>query len=305
MRKNYLLEAEAKNRLFAGGGKLYRTISTIAITGLFLTVGIIILAVMQMFAMSVGLGCTIAVIAIICSSCLIALPWVRLLERGDFKKTSIVFLCLDIVCGLLWIICAILVSSIISKSINGTITDNYVYNTLRLIKISLVITVQFFVASFIGNGITKYRSTMIAFQVIAYLSYLLFDFFISILLFCIGFKDGEIFFNEELFAIINNRAMWTLFVISIFYCAISSGIMNRQVLRRAKNIADDAFMDSVKDEVEFRKTQKEGKAVEDIAEENTEVEAEERLKKLKNMYDKDLITKEEYEQKRKDILKDM
>ena len=304
MRKNYLLQAEAKNRIFAGGGKLYRTISSIAIAGLFLAVGIIILAVMQMFNMSVTLGCSVAVIAIICSSCLIALPWIRLIERGEFKRTSIVFLCLDIVCGLLWIVCAILVSSIITKSINGTMTETYAYNTLRLIKVTLVITVQFFVSSFIGTGITKYRSTMVAFQVIAYLSYLLFDFFVSIILFCVEFSGGEINFNSELFAVINNRPMWTLFVVSIFYCAISSGIMNRQVLRRAKNMADDAFMDSVKDEVELRKAQREGKDVVDLTEAKNE-SAEEKLEKLKNMYEKELITKEEYEEKRKNILKDM
>ena len=304
MRKNYLLQAEAKNRIFAGGGKLYRTISSIAIAGLFLAVGIIILAVMQMFNMSVTLGCSVAVIAIICSSCLIALPWIRLIERGEFKRTSIVFLCLDIVCGLLWIVCAILVSSIITKSINGTMTETYTYNTLRLIKVTLVITVQFFVSSFIGTGITKYRSTMVAFQVIAYLSYLLFDFFVSIILFCVEFSGGEINFNSELFAVINNRPMWTLFVVSIFYCAISSGIMNRQVLRRAKNMADDAFMDSVKDEVELRKAQREGKDVVDLTEAKNE-SAEEKLEKLKNMYEKELITKEEYEEKRKNILKDM
>ena len=72
--------------------KLYRTITNVAIIGTFLACGILVLALFKMFAMTSTIFGIVATIAIVSIACLMLLPWIRIYEKGEFKKTAIVFM---------------------------------------------------------------------------------------------------------------------------------------------------------------------------------------------------------------------
>ena len=62
------------------GGKIYKIISTAAIIGLFLAVGLLVVGIMQGF-MSAGLCLFLAILAILCLCSTLALYWIRFLEK--------------------------------------------------------------------------------------------------------------------------------------------------------------------------------------------------------------------------------
>ena len=84
--------------------RLYRTISMTAILGSFVIAGLLVLAITQVFKMNSTIFGFLGTLGFFCVGCLLILPWIKKLEKGEFRKTSIVFLCFVVVCVLLWII---------------------------------------------------------------------------------------------------------------------------------------------------------------------------------------------------------
>lgn len=304
-----------QNSLKPEGGKIYKIINSCAIVGLFVAVGIFVLMITGTIEWSSAMvGFTLA-IAIICFCCLLALPWVRKLEQGDFKIMAYVFLGLVALCCILWVIADIVVIKqyrAIKYALNNDITSEEsekfakgLLKALNYLKFTTFVTIQFSVASFIASVILKLRKTLIPFQAIAYASYAVCDFWISGLMLSIkinadvSFSDGSMKFgdvfsaNESFIKFLVSRAMLTVLLLAIAYVVISNVVIKKQEQRRMKNAAEDLTFDNT-----TVKTQEQ--AVE------TKVETpEEKLASLKKMYDSELITKEEYETKKSEILKDM
>lgn len=304
-----------QNNLKPEGGKIYKIVNSCAIVGLFVAVGIFVLMVTGTIEWSSAMvGFTLA-IAIICFCCLLALPWVRKLEQGDFKIMAYVFLGLVALCCILWVIADIIVIKqyrAIKYALNNDITGEEsekfakgLLSALNYLKFTTFVTIQFSVASFIASVIIKLRKTLIPFQAIAYASYAVCDFWISGLMLSIkinadvSFSDGSLKFgdvfsaNEGFIKFLVSKAMLTVLLLAIAYVVISNVVIKKQEQRRMKNAAEDLTFDSTT-----------AKAQEQTAE--TKVETpEDKLASLKKMYDSELITKEEYETKKAEILKDM
>ncbi len=303
------------------GGKLYKIINTCSIVGLFVAVGLVVLMIMGTINCTSSIVGIVAAIAILCFSCILALPWIRKIENNEFKVLSYVFLGIVAASCLLWIISDIVIISeykaIRAASAKSDLTDeesakllSSILATINFLKASIFISIQFSVASFIATGITKYKKTMLPFQVIAYVSYLFCDFWFSGFLFSVNINSNikklqaeglddminRIFsVNEKLLNFLTSKAMITIFVLAIAYVIIANAIIKRQEQRRIKNASEDIATGKV--------------AVvgnDNIQEEQIVSETpEEKLEKLKTMFEKELITKEEYETKKNDILKDM
>ena len=301
------------------GGKLYKIINTCSTIGLFLTVGLVVLMIMGTIKCTSSVVGIVAAIAILCFSCILALPWIRKIENNEFKVLSYVFLAIVAVCCLLWIISDIVIISqykaIKASALNDNLTEeestklfNSLVGALNYLKAAVFISIQFSVASFVATGITKYRKSMLPFQGITYISYLFCDFWISTFLFTINVKKinasnvgdlDKIFqINENVLTFLTSKAMVTIFVLAIAYVIIANAIIKRQDQRRMKNATEDL----AKGRVPIV-------GGEDSAPAAVQAEPvqtpEEKLEKLKSLYEKQLITKEEYEEKRNNILKDM
>ena len=130
---------------------------------------------------------------------------------------------------------------------------------------------------------------MVVFQTIAYASYTYFDIFVTFCLFCLNFDAAnEKVYLSDAIKLLKNKIVLTLFVLALVYMLISNTIMKSIEVRRAKNVIEDAYYRSFE------------------TEENVEMQtAEQKLEQLKSMLDKQLITQDEYDQKRAEILKDM
>ena len=71
---------------------IYKLVQTIAIIGIFAAVAILVLGFTEVFKLTSGLFVVVGVIGVICGCCLLAAPWVRRLERNEFKILSWVFI---------------------------------------------------------------------------------------------------------------------------------------------------------------------------------------------------------------------
>ena len=303
------------------GGKYYRLVNTCSIIGLFVAVGIIVFMITGTIHPTSSLMGIIAAIAILCFSCILALPWVRKIELNEFKILSYVFLGIVGLSCILWLISDIVIISqykAIKLASTKELTDaeqtkllTGVLRTINFLKASVFISIQFSVASFIATSITKYRKTMIPFQVISYVSYLFCDFWFSSFLFTVninsnvaaiqanGFGDflDHIFkINEGYLNFLTSKVMITIFVLAIAYVLVANAIIKRQEQTRIKHTAEDLAFGRLKANVPVS-AEPETQTVSETPEE--------KLAKLKKMYESELITKEEYEEKKASILKDM
>lgn len=308
----------SKRKQKSQGGKIYKIINNVSIVGLFLAVTLFVLMIMGTIGWSSEMVGFVLAIAILCFSMILALPWVRKLEQGEFKVLSNVFLGLVTVCCILWITADVVIIKEYKtikymSSVQATDDENRRFlkgllGSLNYLKATLFITIQFSVASFIATSITKLRNSMIPFQAITYSAYGFCDFWISGILLSLRIKSNidfsddvavnDIFStNQGLLKFLVSRTVITILVIAIAYVIISAAIMKRQEAKRINNATEDLVYGDKKDAV---------------LEQNTEAEPQkyvetpdEKLASLKKMLDNNLITKEEYDKKKSEILKDM
>ncbi len=300
-------------------GKLYKIINTCSIIGLFIAVGIIVLMMTKTIELSSTMIGIVGAIAIVCFGCILALPWIRKLEAGEFKVLSIVFLSIVGAVVILWVVCDIVIissyKSIKDLVVNGDkFTESQtldlisgLLSSINFLKVAVFLTLQFSVASFVATAITKYRKTMIPFQAIAYASYGIVDFWFSGFIFSVKINSdvksvnggdffdvlGQIFsVNTEFINFLISKVMITILILAIAYVTISNIIIKKQDQRRIQNATEDLAHGKL-----IQRTN-------DAEPVQTET-AEEKLEKLKTMFEKNLITQEEYEQKRAKILEDM
>lgn len=298
------------------GGKLYRIINNISIVGLFLAVTLLILMVMKTIPWSSGMVGFVLAIAIVCFCLILALPWVRKLENKEFKILSYVFLGLVAFCCILWVIADIVVikefNAIVDVS-SSSLTDEEqrkflkgLVSSLKYLKTTLFITIQFSVASFIATSITKFRKTMIPFQAISYSAYAVCDFWISGIMLSLKIKSNidfskdleisDIFgVNSGFLKFLVSKVMITILVVAIAYVIIAGIVIKKQEARRVNNMTEDIAYGSRDRGVENN---------EQVAPAKPE-SVEDKLLSLKKMLDGGLITQEEYDEKKAEILKDM
>ena len=151
---------------------------------------------------------------------------------------------------------------------------------------------------------------MIPFQAIAYASYAFVDFWVSGFLFSFAINSNlkefkgigldkalkEIFyFNREFFNFLTNKVVLTILFLAVAYVIISNAITKRQDNRKLRTILEDMTEDGNIRDIQPQEV-KPAEVVDTV---------EDKLAKLKTMYEKELITKEEYEEKKSKILEDM
>lgn len=304
-KKRHQNEVNQNNMVNPKGGTIYKAVNYTSITGLFIVAGLLVLAITKMITFTANLFGILVAIGILCFACMLILPWIRRIEKKEWVKTSMVFVGIIAACAILWIIADILAVSFYKQVKQQILADKVTEElmrkgagTLKYVQISVILTIQASFASFVGTYITKYRATMIPFQVIAYVSYLIVDVWTTIALLTVSINQNaanmkDVFaLNSETWKFLLNKVVLAIFILSVVYSALSKAITERIDAGRRKNISDDILEASEKNT---------------RASENEEVSqnAEDKLAKIKTMYEKELITKEEYEAKRAEILKDL
>ncbi|MBR4745723.1 MAG: SHOCT domain-containing protein [Clostridia bacterium] len=311
-------------------GKVSKLLMQTAILGLFAVAGVIVLLITGSLGKAAdnrGLILALAIFGFICLGSLLALPWVRYLERGKYKIVSWVFAAFVIVCVLLWIIASFVVNGLINKIINETITDTYAFNTIIFVRIVLIITLQFVAANFIAGNVLRYGKKMIVFQGIAYFSYAYIDMWLSCLLSIIvlvnkGGGDYELSYSPGLKDFVFTRWVWTLALVALVWVIVSNTIISntnkngdlrrtgydydRYGRRRRRSLSGrllGAMVDKLERQGEDEEIDAENEEAKKPAPEANDAKA--KLAKLKEMYDQGLLTKEEYDEKRQKIVDEL
>ena len=225
------------------GGIVYRSLSTAAILGIFLAVGILTFSFAGFLRMSTATVGVVLSIAVVCLGLLMSLVWVRKLENGVLKTTSIVFLSIIGFCALLWL-AAIWMFIIMLYNVEN-VTDSQIAGLSIFAKISVLLSLQLLVASFVANQIVRFKATFLPFQVISDASYLFVDFYVSFALLCIKIRvvTSDIFSVSEDIGFLGSKLMITLIVMGCVFIGVSNGIIraitNNRIRRTADYIAEE------------------------------------------------------------------
>lgn len=271
------------------GFSLYKLLTTLGIAGIFLAVGYFVFQTSYGHLSALQVLIT-ALIFIVSVGCLLCLPWAKWLSEKRYKIVCWVFIGVVALTIVLWFVSAILIYNIL---INEKVDAEKTLNLLNFLKIVFIISFQTLLANMIARLLLTYKKSLIVFQIVMYLSYLFLDFYVCYALGSIKMASGEVSWtgNTEL---LTNRLMLTLLTLSILYIAISNAILRVVARRRGLVVGrglGDAFVDA--EEENDRKANPQPKS------------SEEKLAELKAMLDKQLITQEEYNKKRQEIIDNM
>ena len=266
--------------------KLIHKLQLSSITGIFVIVAAIVFMIFGFLPANSIIITILGLIAIACIACILATPWIERLQHGDFnKKVCISFISIIAVCMLLWLVCWLLTMIVyITKSTYSAFLFN-------LVRFSLIITIQFMVSSTIAYVLMKYKKTMILFQVITYFSNLFIDFYATYLILCLNLVGGSVKFPGA--SIIFSKFMIALLVIAFLYVIISNAVIKSQEKRRSERVNEEYVVGGLVAQGDIQQ--------QPASEEET---LESKLKRLKNMKEEGLITEEEYEKKKADMMKD-
>ena len=270
------------------GFSVYNLIMSLAIIILFVAIGLIVLGVRGYFKFNSLFLLVLLTLFIVSGATLLALPWVRRLQNGQNKILSWVFLGLLVLCAVFWLICAFL----LVNNFNKLSTDaKEVVNILNFLKFTLIFTMNYSIASLIATNVIKYRSKMIPFQIILYASNLIVDLYFTFLFCCIHFnEDNLVSFSLGGLRWLINPIVTTVIMIAFIYMIVANAIAKRIERRRVRYAKND---DDMPEEVFGGETKTDAKTTQ------------EKLAELKSMLDQNLITQQEYDQKKADLLSKM
>lgn len=292
----------------AGDGKIYRLVQLIGISVFLIAVVLVILEAFTILPMSANTNGVVFSIGVVGVGGMVALPWVRVFEalkEKPFRITAIVFLALLGVCVILWIVCVWLIVGLVKQvSTDMDIkTLSSLVNSLNTIRVSIIISLQFVIASYIAKNIIKYRKTLIPYQVLAGVSQLFIDFFLCLVLTAITITTEGVEFSDTAI-LLTNRWTWALFVIAIVLGIFPNVVFRRVDRRRLLEARSSGVHETYGAETANNTNANNANApIFDNVSNNAETTSvDEKLRKLKELLDKGLITQEEYDKKREDII---
>lgn len=261
--------------------KIYKTLINVSIVSLFILVGILILAFTKSIPFTPIMVDILSILAIICLSSINILPWLKNLINNKNKVTSIIFIVFTCVVALLW---CIAIPVTIGGFLSETSSDAYLINLLKYIKICFILTLQLITSSIIARTTLRYKKNYIAFQVIMYLSYIFLDFWLTTLLLSLTFIEGSLVVAPAINFLFSKEMIVSL-SIAFVYTVLSNSIIRAIDGRALRNAAEKAL------------------ANEEIKEDKLDLtQVKEKLDGLKELYIQDLITAEEYNKRKEELL---
>lgn len=274
-------------------GKVYKIITTCVILGLFFDVGLLTLGIMEgWFAAAPFMILLLAIIGILCMTATLSLLWIRHLERKELQTLSYVMLGILGFAAIMWIAIAGVVYSLIRNPEGNPLAK------MNFIRIGLIISFQVVEAIIISSTWARYRKNYLVFQIIMYVSNLFVDLWCSLLFSAIALQDGNVVLREGITKLIFSHGMVVMLVLFVVYVIISNSILKTIEDRKMRQIRYDLTQGTA-DNRDF-----DAPADADatpVSENATEA----KLEKLKDLYEKKLISEEEYNEKKAKILEEM
>lgn len=286
-------------------GKIYKLVQLLAISVFLVAVVLVVFEIFQILDISATGNGVILSIGVIGLGGLTALPWLRVFEglkEKPFKIVAIVFLSIIGVCVILWIVCVWLIVGLIKNFDFMNLAK--VANSLNAIRASLIVSLQFIITSTITMNVVKYRKTLLPYQIMYGVALAFIDVWFTIALFAFSItKDG--FTINEASLLFTNKWMWAFLVIAIVLMSFPSYVFRRADKRRMLEARSANIKEDLKEILAASEKSNESntEANDSPAPDSAAGEpVEEKLKKIKALLDGGLITQEEYDAKRAEIL---
>ena len=281
-----------------GRTKLQKILSTTAILGSFVVVGALVLMMMGVIKSSRVVVDFLLIVGILCFGCISCMVVARYINDKSKRIPVLIVLISTAVTCLLWIIFIFVGQAFIDAIMGeGEITEASFRALFVFAKITAVITIQTSFANLVVSNLFRLRKDMIIFQGIMYFSNAVMDFWISALILSLRLTDGGIELAWK--SLIESKFWVTLFVLATVYTGISNVILRKyekRVVRDNAVYGKETFSDSyeqVKQEIKDTEEKKQPTTIED------------RIKKLDELKEKNLITEEEYTTRKSKILEDI
>ena len=271
--------------------KLYKLLMWFSVAGLFITFAVLVLGFTKAIALSSGIVLLVCIILILCLGVLISLPWIRHLEKKEFKIPSIVFLAFNALTVVLLIVCAFLIWNMYKGYKDGNDIFQYT-KSLTTFQVVFVITLQTTVATIIGTQYLRYQKKWLPLQIIIYVAYVFVDFYVTFAICCLRFQHGEDWLAlSGGVNFLTNKLVLTLLGLAAAYALFANSLIYRSMKRK--------FRRSM-----YRSNVSQAEQPKEVAAKETP-SAKDRLGDLKKMLDDGLITEDEYNKKKEEILKNM
>ncbi len=278
-------------------GRVFKTISYLSIGSLVAMLFLFILMVMNIIPFSSGLFALIGVLFVVSLAMSLATPWAKRVSEGRYKILSYVFLGLIAVAMILWIVVVFLLLNLYNKVIDDIDVGDSFISTIKFIQVCVIITIQVIFGSIIATKISNFGKNNIVLQVFTYIGYVILDFYLSYIVSRLAFVDSEIVTKDA--DLLTSKVGLTVLLFAIVIVGVVEGYNKSRI----KRIQKDAVERSLVSELE--PVEKKKKAEPAQTETKQEETAEEKLTKLKSLLDKNLITQEEYDKKKEDIISKM
>lgn len=281
-----------------GRTKLQKILSTTAILGAFLVVGILILMATGVISSSSVLVDFLLIVGIICFGSISCMIVARYINDKSKRIPVIIVLSLTGLTCLLWIIFVFIGQGLINSIEANTITEAGVKGILVYAKITVFITIQTSFANLVISNLFKLKQDMLIFQGIMYVSNAIMDFWICALILSLGIGDDGFYLGWP--ALIEEKFWVILFILATVYTFMSNIILRRYEKRRVQDdvvLAKETYSDS------YKKVKEESPVQPVISEQKNTIE--DRIKKLDDLKEKGLITEEEYSSRKSKILEDI
>ena len=216
------------------------------------------------------------------------MPWAKRLRMHNYGTISKIFIYLcATLCGLLIISDIFIINIVVtSKTLEQSIFQ------INFIKWVLIFVIQFSIFSTIVNSYLQFSKDRLPLQILSGIAYIVFDVYATTIIIAVSIsKEDGFSFNNSVMNYLFSKPMITLLVIACFIFATSLIWFSALKIHSKKsgvNIDRRKYIE--KDNQNKEENQKEQSVIET------------KLEELNSMYEKKLITEDEYNQKRKDIL---
>lgn len=290
----------------AKDGKIYKIVQLVAISVFIIAIVLLVLEIFRLLKMGSAANGIVFSLGVIALGGLTALPWVRVFESIKDKKftiTAIVFLSVIGLCVILWIVSVWQIIGLV-KGLTSDADEKIsagIVGSLNVIRIALIVSLQFIIASGIAMNFVKYRKELIPYQVMFGVSTLYMDIYFTLLLtaFTVTKEDG--FGLSRTSVVVTNMWLIALLVIAVLLLIFPSNVFRRVDRKRVLAAKKENLKEILADEPQSKATASASNET-PFSEYSNGGSVEEKLKKIKNLLDEGMITQEEYDAKRAEIL---
>lgn len=266
---------------FKNKSTLEKLFVTIPIVSAFVIVALFVLMMFGFLPVNRIVIDILLLLTVACFGCLSSLTTTKILAKDKKNIWALIILGLTALTCLLWIIFIFVSQAFLDSLISSSSSSGSIVGVWTYAKIVIFVTIQTILANIILSTSNVFKKEYFWFQIVMYVSNAIVDIWLSILFLSMVVVDGEIVLKATW--LVTEKLSWVVIILFGSFSALANVIFQNVLKRKTRTLVSNENVI----------------ISQDTAQENT-IEA--RLKKLEELKEKNIITQEEYDQKKSKIL---